>query len=76
MKNRVLSRKLIEKDNIITIKEEIERKIDRRDISTEIERLDRKKEKLEYMKTKLLTQIEDVTRERDGLVSIMEKEEL
>lgn len=76
MENKVLKRNFVEKDNIIIIKEEIERTIDRRDLDAEIARLDRKKEKLNYMLAKLQSQIADVERERDSLVSIVEREKI
>ena len=76
MENKVLKRNFIEKDNIIIIKEETERTIDRRDLDAEIARLDRKREKLNYMLAKLQSQIADVERERDSLVSIVEREKI
>ena len=76
MENKVLKRNFVEKDNIIIIKEETERIIDRRDIDAEIARLDRKREKLNYMLAKLQSQIADVERERDSLVSIVEREKI
>lgn len=76
MENKILKRNFVEKDNIIIIKEEIERTIDRRDIDAEIARLDRKKEKLNYMLAKLQSQIADVERERDSLISIVEREKI
>ena len=76
MENKVLKRNFVEKDNIIIIKEEIERTIDRRDLDAEIARLDRKKEKLNYMLAKLQSQIADVERERDSLISIVEREKI
>lgn len=76
MENKVLKRNFVEKDNIIIIKEETERTIDRRDLDAEIARLDRKKEKLNYMLAKLQSQIADVERERDSLVSIVEREKI
>lgn len=76
MENKVLKRDFVEKDNIIIIKEETERTIDRRDLDEEIARLDRKREKLNYMLTKLQSQIADVDRERDSLVSIVEREKI
>ena len=76
MENKVLKRDFVEKDNIIIIKEETERTIDRRDLDEEIARLDRKREKLNYMLAKLQSQIEDVDRERASLVSIIEREKI
>ncbi len=76
MENKVLKRNFIEKDNIIIIKEETERTIDRRDLDAEIARLDRKREKLNYMLAKLQSQIADVERERDSLISIVEREKI
>ena len=76
MENKVLKRNFIEKDNIIIIKEETERTIDRRDLDAEIARLDRKREKLNYMLAKLQSQIAEVERERDSLVSIIEREKI
>ena len=76
MENKVLKRNFVEKDNIIIIKEETERTIDRRDLDAEIARLDRKREKLNYMLAKLQSQIADVERERDSLVSIVEREKI
>ena len=76
MENKVLKRNFVEKDNIIIIKEEIERTIDRRDLDAEIARLDRKREKLNYMLTKLQSQIADIDRERASLVSIIEREKI
>ena len=76
MENKVLKRNFVEKDNIIIIKEETERTIDRRDLDAEIARLDRKREKLNYMLAKLQSQIEDVDRERASLVSIIEREKI
>jgi len=76
MENKVLKRDFVEKDNIIIIKEETERTIDRRDLDAEIARLDRKREKLNYMLAKLQSQIADVERERDSLISIVEREKI
>ena len=76
MENKVLKRNFVEKDNIIIIKEETERTIDRRDLDAEIARLDRKREKLNYMLAKLQSQIADVERERDSLISIVEREKI
>lgn len=76
MENKVLKRDFVEKDNIIIIKEETERTFDRRDLDAEIARLDRKREKLNYMLAKLQSQIADVDRDRDYLISIVEREKI
>lgn len=76
MENKVLKRDFVEKDNIIIIKEETERIIDMRDLDAEIARLDRKREKLNYMLAKLQSKIADVDRERGSLVSIVEREKI